>query len=241
MTTTRVGIVGVGYLGSNLARLCVAAGADVLLANSRGPESLTPIVEELGSRASAADITAVGQESDLVVVAIPFGKYASLPPSALSGKVVVDAMNYFASRDGQMPALDSGETTATALVQSHLSESVVVKAFNNIDFLRLSALARPDGHPERTALPVAGDTEEGVGTVGAFMEKIGFDPEYIGDLSESWRIEPGSPAYVEPYMSFEGEAENFYERLIGARPVPVSRSLLRSLLADAERTNPVQS
>ncbi|NUT48172.1 MAG: NAD(P)-binding domain-containing protein, partial [Saccharothrix sp.] len=148
-----LGFIGSGNVGAKVARLAVAAGIDVVLSNSRGPESLAQTVAELGERASAATPEEAALAGDWVVVSTPLAAYRQLPVAALAGKVVLDTMNYYPIRDGHFEALDIGKVTTTELVQEHLAGAKLVKAFNNISDQHLPQLARPEGAADRTALP----------------------------------------------------------------------------------------
>ncbi len=145
MTTQALGLIGSGNIGSALARLAVTAGLDVVLSNSRGPQTLSDLVAELGGHARAATPAEAAQAGDLVVATVPMNAYDQLPAAALAGKTVIDTMNYYPDRDGHIAELDAGELTSSALVQRHLAGSQVVKAFNSIDFRRPFTLARPAG------------------------------------------------------------------------------------------------
>jgi predicted dinucleotide-binding enzyme len=225
---TTLGLIGSGLIGSAVARLAVAAGYDVVLSNSRGPETLSDLVAELGPRARAATAEEAAAAGDLVVVSIPMKSYRSAPAEPLAGKVVIDTGNYYPARDGQFPELDNGSTTTTELMQQHLKASTVVKGFNNILFRHLAELSRPAGSPERTALVIAGDDDQAKKTVTEFFDTIGYDTLDAGPLAEGWRFEPGTPAYGPPYA---GGEENFVEA--PARPAGVE--VLRAALAAAHR------
>jgi predicted dinucleotide-binding enzyme len=188
-------------IGSALARLAVAAGLDVVLSNSRGPGTLTDLVADLGERARAATPAEAGLASDLVVATVPLKAHGRLPAAALADKTVIDTMNYYPERDGRLAELDAGELTSSALVQRHLADSHVVKAFNNIDFRRLFTSARPAGAADRSALPVAGDDPAAKADVTRLLDALGYDAVDIGTLADSWRSEPGTPVYVNPYMA----------------------------------------
>jgi 8-hydroxy-5-deazaflavin:NADPH oxidoreductase len=204
-----LGLIGTGMIGGTLARLAVAAGVDVVLSNSRGPESLADLVTELGGSADGslrklrsaarAATPAEAAGADLVVATIPLGSYAKLPADALAGTIVIDTMNYYPQRDGNLAVLDSNELTSSELVQRHLAESTVVKAFNNISFFNLGNLARPAGAPDRSALPIAGDDPSAKTEVAKLLDTLGFDAVDIGALADSWRSEPETPVYVQPY------------------------------------------
>lgn len=116
----RIGIIGSGNIGQTLAERLVGAGHEVVLANSRGPETLAPLVRRLGDRASAATADDAAAAGDLVIVSVPFGRHEQVPAAPLAGKVVVDSNNYYPARDGRWPALDADETTSSELLAQHL-------------------------------------------------------------------------------------------------------------------------
>nr|WP_269799856.1 NAD(P)-binding domain-containing protein [Pseudofrankia saprophytica] len=220
--------MGSGMIGGTLARLAVAAGLDVVLSNSRGPETLAALVTELGGRAHAATPIEAAQAGDLVVATIPLGGYLVLPASALAGKTVVDTMNYYPERDGTLAELEAGTLTSSTLVQRHLPDARVVKAFNNIDFHHLFTLARPASAPDRSALPIAGDDPAAKADVTALLDSLGYDAVDIGTLADSWRSQPGTPIYVDPYLPPRPEGMNqeesgrwFFET--PGIPVPAAR------------------
>jgi predicted dinucleotide-binding enzyme len=196
-----LGLIGSGNIGGTLARLAVDAGLDVVVSNSRGPETLADLVAGLGPRARAATADEAAAAGDWVVVTIPFGKYQQVSPEPLAGKIVIDTGNYYPQRDGQIAELDSGSATNSELVQRHLDRSFVVKAFNNIYFEHLLTLARPAGSPERTALPIAGDDADAKRQVTALLDSLGYDVVDVGTLADSWRVEPGTPVYGTPYLT----------------------------------------
>ena len=177
--TQTIGIIGTGMIGGQLARLSVAAGLNVILSNSRSPDSITDLVGELGERARAATPPDAVRASDLVVAAIPFGVYTKLPAEALVGKIVIDTMNY-PERDGIMPEVKTDTISTSELVQRHLSESYVIKALNNLDYIRLVTCARPKGSSDRSAVPVAGDNAEAKAVVMQFVDAIGYDAVDMG-------------------------------------------------------------
>nr|WP_302185289.1 NADPH-dependent F420 reductase [Streptomyces sp. GMY02] len=194
-----LGLIGSGNIGGTLARLAVAAGIDVVLSNSRGPETLSGLVAELGPRARAATAAEAAAAGDWVVVSVPLKNYRQVPVAPLAGKVVLDTNNYYPERDGRIPELDAEETTTSALLQDHLPDSKVVKAFNNIFFKHLATLARPAEAPDRTALPIAGDDEEAKASAARLIGLLGYDVVDAGPLAESWRFQRDAPAYVLPY------------------------------------------
>ncbi|MET7752964.1 NADPH-dependent F420 reductase [Micromonospora sp. NPDC005367] len=192
---TTLGLIGSGYIGGTLARLAVDAGYDVVLSNSRGPETLRDLVDELGPRARAATALEAAQAGDLVVVSVPLKAYTAVPPEPLAGKVVLDTNNYYPQRDGQIAELDSQATTSSELLQRHLPQARVVKVFNNINFRHLRTLPRPAGTADRSALPIAGDDADAKAVATAFLDRIGYDTVDAGPLAEGRRYEPGTPAY----------------------------------------------
>lgn len=196
---TTIGFIGSGNIGSTLARLFLDEGHDVVLSNSRSPETLSELVLDLGDRARAATAQEAAEAGDVVVVTIPLKAYASVPVEPLRGKVVLDTGNYYPERDGRIAELDDESTTTSELLQAHLPESHVVKVFNNIYFGHLGAQGRPEGSPDRRALPVAGDSDEAKVTVQALVNEIGFDVVDAGPLSEGWRFQRDTAAYVTGY------------------------------------------
>ena len=196
---TTIGFIGSGNIGSTVARLAVDAGYEVVLSNSRGPETLAELVEHLGPRARAATAAEAAADGDIVVVTVPLRAYREVPVDPLQGKVVIDTNNYYPDRDGHIAELDDESTTTSELLQQHLPQSQVVKAFNNIYVSHLATLARPSGDSERSALPIAGDDETAKKSVTAFLDAIGYDAYDVGPLSEGWRYQRDTAAYVQPY------------------------------------------
>ena len=196
---TTIGFIGSGNIGSTVARLAVAAGYDVVLSNSRGPETLAELVDQLGPRAGAATAPEAAAVADIVVVTVPLRAYREVPVEPLQGKVVIDTNNYYPDRDGHIAELDDESTTTSELLQKHLPQSQVVKAFNNIYVSHLATLARPAGDGERTALPIAGDDASAKNVVAGFLDAIGYDTYDVGPLSEGWRYQRDTAAYVQPY------------------------------------------
>jgi hypothetical protein len=196
---TTIGLIGSGHIGSTVARLAVAAGHDVVLSNSRGPETLTDLVGELGPQARAATPAEAAAAGDVVVVTIPLKAYREVPVEPLRGKVVIDTNNYYPKRDGQLAELDDESTTVSELLQAHLPESRVVKALNNIYFGHLGTLQRPHGDPERSVLAIAGDDAEAKQAVTDLVDDLGYDAYDVGPLSEGWRYQRDTPAYASLY------------------------------------------
>ena len=192
---TTIGFIGSGHIGSQLARLAVAHGYDVVMSNSRGPETLAGLVGELGPHARAATPAEAAAAADLAVVTIPLRALPSVPVEPLAGKVVVDTDNYYPQRDGHVAELDDESTTVSELLQRHLPTSKVVKAFNHIVFADLTTDGTPPGTPGRRALVAVSDHDDARATVAALIDEFGFDPVEVSPLSEGWRIQRDTPAY----------------------------------------------
>ncbi|MBO1756951.1 NADPH-dependent F420 reductase [Allobranchiibius sp. CTAmp26] len=239
--THTLGLIGSGMIGSALARLAVAAGLDVVVSNSRGPDSLAELVSKLGGQTRAATPADAAQAGDLVVATLPLSAYRHLPVAALAGKTVIDTMNYYPDRDGRIAELDDGSTagpalTSSTLIQQHLPESRVVKAFNSIDFHRLAGLARPSGALDRSALPIAGNHPEATSQVTRLLNTLGYDAVDLGSLAESWRSQPGAPVYVTPYLGPQPHGltqEQTQGWFFDTPGVPVPAGLVEQLLAAA--------
>jgi predicted dinucleotide-binding enzyme len=223
---TTVGLIGSGNIGGTVARLAVAAGHDVVLSNSRGPETLKDLVEELGPRARAATAREAAEVGDLVVVTIPLRAYRDVPVEPLAGKIVIDTNNYYPERDGQFPELDDESTTTSELLQRHLPDAEVVKGFNNIYFKHLLSLARPAGAADRSALAIAGDDAEAKARVTAFLDSLGYDTVDAGPLAEGWRFQRDTAAYAGLYSADPADWE---------RPAPTNADKVRAALAAARR------
>ncbi|RYB93085.1 NADP oxidoreductase [Nocardioides oleivorans] len=204
---TTIGLIGSGHIGSTVARLALAGGHDVVLSNSRGPETLADLVAELGDGARAATAAEAAEAGDIVVVTVPLKAYRDVPVEPLRGKTVIDTDNYYPDRDGRIAELDDESTTTSELLQAHLPGSHVVKTFNNIFFAHLATLARPHGDPGRSALAIAGDDAEAKAEVTRFLDSIGYDAHDVGPLAEGWRYQRDTAAYVAPYA--QPDAEDF--------------------------------
>ena len=192
---THIGFIGSGLIGSQLARRALANGHSVTMSNSRGPETLAGLITELGDNATAGTVRDAATNGDIVVVTVPMAGIASVPADLLAGKIVIDTNNYYFERDGHIAALDAAETTVSQLLQDHLPESYVVKAFNNIKFSDITDDATPAGTPDRRAIPIAGNFAEANATVADLIDGFGFDVLLSGSLADSWRFERDQPAY----------------------------------------------
>lgn len=171
-------------------------GYDVVISNSRGPETLKDLVAELGPRARAATAAEAAAAGDFAVVTVPLKNYRDIPVEPLAGKIVIDTNNYYWERDGRIPALDNGEATTSGLLQEHLPESKVAKGFNHIMARDITTDGSPAGTGDRRALATASDYPEAAELVTRLYDEFGFDTVNVGPLSESWRVERDRPAYV---------------------------------------------
>ena len=193
---TTIGIIGAGHIGSQVARAAITAGYDVVISNSRGPETLVDLVAELGTSARAATAAEAGDAGDFVVVTVPLKAYTQVPVEPLAGKIVIDTNNYYFERDGQIEALDNGTATVSGMLQEHLPTSRVAKGFNHIMAKDITTDGKPAGSEDRRALATSSDFEDAAALVTALYDELGFDTVNVGPLSESWRVERDQPAYV---------------------------------------------
>lgn len=189
----RIGIIGAGFIGRAVGRLAVRRGHEVMLSNSRGPQTLHSAAISVGC--SVGTVEEAARFGDVVLLAVLFGNIRSIPAHLLDGRIVMDANNYYPQRDGAFPELDSGATTTSELVASHFLGARVVKAFNAILERDIEKDARPAGAPDRRALPIAGDDPEALRVVGALIDQLGFDVVDAGPLAEGRRFQRARPAY----------------------------------------------
>ncbi|SBT63711.1 hypothetical protein GA0070622_0672 [Micromonospora sediminicola] len=206
-----IGIIGSGHIGGTLTRRLSSLGHDVTVANSRGPESLADLAAETGARAAGLEDAVRGAE--LVVVAIPLKAVPQLPAALFDGKLVVDANNYYAQRDGEIPELLDRSLSSSRWTADHLKGARVVKVFNNIQAAHLMDNGKPAGTVGRIALPVAGDDADAKRIVMGLVDELGFDPVDAGTLDESWRQQPDTPVY-----GTDRDADGVREGLAAARP-----------------------
>jgi len=193
---TTIGIIGSGQVGSSLAKAAVARGYEVVIGNSKGPQTLAGLVAKLGPKARAATASQAAAAGDFAIVAIPLTAVPQVPVEPLARKVVISTINYIPQRDGRFPELDNGTATVAGLLQAHLPTSKVVRAFNMLGAADMSGDGRPEGDPERRALALAGDDEQAKRLVAGLYDEFGFDAVDIGGLGESWRVDVGQPAFV---------------------------------------------
>jgi 8-hydroxy-5-deazaflavin:NADPH oxidoreductase len=179
-----------------VAEAAAKAGYNVIVSNATGPESLASLVSQLGSKARAATVEEAAEAGDVVVVSVPVGAFGDIPVQPLAGKVVISTSNYNASREGHIAEIDDGRITVAGLLQRHLRQSRVVKAFNMISAAEVPADGTPPGTPNRRALALAGDDADAKKTVAEIYDMMGFDAVDARALSESWRFGRGQPAFI---------------------------------------------
>jgi 8-hydroxy-5-deazaflavin:NADPH oxidoreductase len=201
----KIGFIGAGHIGSNAARLFVKAGHSVALSNSRGPESLSELVSELGNNAQAVSVEEAIEFGDIVFVSIPLGHINEIPTKGFDGKIVIDTNNYYPQRDGNIVELDSGETTSSELLEKRLPGARIVKAFNTIWFEHLRTQGDTSLPPERRrAIFVAGDDRQAKDVVAKLIDEIGFAAVDTGSLQEGGkRQQTDSPIYNKDLTAVE--------------------------------------
>jgi 8-hydroxy-5-deazaflavin:NADPH oxidoreductase len=195
----KIGIVGAGFIGRAVAAVAIKHGHEVMVSNTRGPETLFSLVGTVGCKAGTPEEAA--RFGDIVVVAIPLKAYRTIPVAPLEGKIVLDANNYYPGRDGHIGELDRGEITTSELLARHLPKSKVVKVFNAIKAADIETDGRPGGLLDRRAHPIAGDDAASKKVVADLLDQFGFDVVDAGPLSEGWRFQKDTPAYCVPMTS----------------------------------------
>ena len=193
---TTIGFIGSGHIGGTVAGLAVAAGHDVVLSNSRGPETLPTWSPSSGPTPPPPAPSDAAEQGEIVVVSIPLRAYRDVPVEPLAGKIVIDTNNYYWQRDGHFAELDDESTTSAGLLQDHLPTSRGGQGVQPHSVHRNSPSdGQPAGTPDRRALAIAGDDAEAKKVVTALLDSFGYDVVDAGPLAESWRFEPDHPAY----------------------------------------------
>jgi predicted dinucleotide-binding enzyme len=205
-----------------------------VIANSRGPQSLSDLVQELGPRARAGTVEQAAGAGEAILLSIPLSAYDSLPVGLLEGRTVLDTGNYYPYRDGRIAELDSGKLTTSELVQQFLPGALLVKAFNSILAHHIPQLARPAGAPDRSALPIAGDDSGAKVRAAELIGRLGYDTIDAGTLADSWRFEPEAGAYTRVYLA---EPDVPAEQMMQAPAAPLPADKLRAALAASHRVD----
>jgi hypothetical protein len=193
-TLMKIGILGTGNIGATLARKLSAAGHDVQVANSRGPETIDP--EVLASGARPVEASNVVADVDVLIISIPLDQIPGISPliAKLSADaVLIDTSNYYPIRDGQVEALDDGQVESV-WVTEQLGRPVV-KAWNAVLAGSFVSKGKETNDPDRIAIPVAADSSSDKAVAMALVEDTGFDAFDAGLLADSWRQQPGAPSY----------------------------------------------
>lgn len=240
--TQTIGIIGSGLVGKAVARLAIAAGYNVVISNSRGPETLSELVKGLGPRARAGSVEDAIAESDIVTISIPIAAFEYLPGDKFSGKIVLDQTNYYPGLgDFRRDDLDRGELTSSELIARHLKGAKVVKGLHNLSWIHMQANATARDDAGRTTLPISGDDIEAKQAVNTFLNNIGYDVIDAGPLADSWRIEPSTGIYFWRYApevpldTSDDETRRKYQ-LPGK---PLSHEEARKLVDEAVRPSPI--
>jgi len=195
MTSPRIAVVGAGHAGPVIARVLMDAGHPVSIAASRDPEQIALLAQVLTPGADprwAADAVA---DADIVVLSIPLHRFATLDPSLLAGKTVIDAMNYWPPTDGVQAAFEDQRLGSSEIVQARLPQSRVVKTFNHVGYHDLEDWRRPAGAADRLALGVAGDDPQAVDLVAELVEHAGYDAVRLDSLQAGRALEPGHAVF----------------------------------------------
>ena len=195
----RLGVIGAGMVGVGVARLRVEAGLHVMIAKSRGPESLASISADLGCKAGT--VQEVIEAAELALVAIPLSQITALPADICADKIALDANNYYPERDGSLAELDQRQITTSELLAQRLSHAVIVKAFNAILARDLQRHARPAGRLDRRALPIARNDAAAQAKVTELLDQLGYDAVDAGPLNKGWWFERAEPVYGLPFGS----------------------------------------
>ena len=181
-----------------MAQGLIDRGYQVVISNSRGPETLADLVGRLGPNATAGTPEEAAEAGEWAIVTVPLKALDTIPVGPLAGKIVLDTNNYYWERDGRIAELDDKQTTTSQMLQAHLPTSKVAKAFNHIGAAEILTAGTPAGTEGRRALATASDSAEAAQFVTDLYDAFGYDTVNIGPLADSWRVERDTPAYGVP-------------------------------------------
>jgi predicted dinucleotide-binding enzyme len=190
---SKLAVLGAGHVGPVIARLAIKAGYPVTIAASGDPQDIALITDLIIPGAQPQWASDAVRVADVVVLAMPLHRFLDVDPSLLSGKLVVDAMNFWPASDGVLAAFEGGGSSE--IVARRLGASTVVKALNHIGYHELEDRARPPGAPDRSAAGVAGDDAAAVATVSDLVDRIGYDPVRLESLRAGRALQPGGPVF----------------------------------------------
>jgi 8-hydroxy-5-deazaflavin:NADPH oxidoreductase len=226
---TTIGIIGSGHVGSNLAKAAIAHGYDVVLSGSGKPDAVRALAGELGPKARAATAVEAAAAGDFVIVATPITAVGSIPVEPLRDKVVIATINYFPQRDGHIAEIDDGTVTVPGVLQRHLPDSKVVRAFSMLDAADMSGDGYPKGDSKRRAIAIAGDDTAAKRLAAGLADEFGFDVVDLGGLDESWRVDPGQKGFVTRQTEAELRANAAAARRLRRRSQLPQNSWMRAL------------
>lgn len=175
----------------------------MFIAGSGDPSRVSLAVDDLAGAVEPTTAEDAARRAEIVILALPLGRYRTLPADALAGKLVIDATNYWWEVDGFPAEFTDPLTSSSEFVRDHLPRSRVVKAFNHMGYADLADEARPSGHAARKAIGIAGDDVEDLAIVARLVDDLGFDPVAVGTLADGVRLEPGT----DPFGADVGAAE----------------------------------
>jgi 8-hydroxy-5-deazaflavin:NADPH oxidoreductase len=191
----RIAVLGAGHVGPVIARIALDAGFEVAIATSGSPENLELITQVVMPGVEARWAADAVRTADIVVLSIPLHRFPALEPALLAGKLVVDAMNYWAPADGVVPMFQDQELSSSEVVQRRLTQSIVIKSLNQIAYQDLEDGRRPAGSLDRHAIGVAGDDSNAANVVTEVINRIGYDPVLLGSLRRGRVLQPGGPVF----------------------------------------------